>query len=132
MSFNGLLILSSCLPQMPLLCTAWSNILVMHTHPCLIESCLQAVSLYISWIEVSLVVTEQFLGPVFEYLTSREPGLRDGACEFIAALVNKGMPPVKKILMLQSLQVVERISAVREALHTETDADFLARYVCYV
>jgi exportin-T len=113
---------------MSTLCKAWETILSTYegSHHTLVGTCLHAISLYISWIDVSLVANEQFLNPVFRYLNSSVDSLRMGACEFISGLVNKGMPPPNKIQMLLSMQIAERVSVVKANITNDDDNEFLA------
>ena len=111
------------------ICDTWHAILTTYetSHPEVVGRCLQCISLYVSWIDVNLIANDSFLTPVFLYLTSPVDSLREGACDLIIGLVDKGMPPNNKIQLLKSLHVVERVSLARGMTHGAEDIDYVVK-----
>eukprot|EP00047_Mylnosiga_fluctuans_P005282 m.239560 g.239560 ORF g.239560 m.239560 type:complete len:968 (+) comp13498_c0_seq1:141-3044(+) len=115
------------LGAMPAICDAWKAVFAYEAaQPALVGTCLRAMSLYVSWIDLGLVANDGFLAPVFSYLNSGVNELRVGACELVSALVNKGMPPPNKVQLLVSLQIVPRVSAAKAAITADEDNEYVA------
>ena len=114
---------------MPTICDAWFNIINTYnsTDPALVGTCLHTISLYVSWIDITLIANERFLNPIFRFLSSDVDVLREGACECATGLVNKGMSPSTKIQFLQSLQIIERVSAVKASLPPTGNEEYLLK-----
>jgi exportin-T len=110
------------------ICETWHSIISTFGtgSPALTGLCLRCVSLYTAWIDINFVVHERFLTPIFQYFQLNTPELRDGACDCLNGLVNKGMPPQNKIQLIRSLQIAERVSAAKGALHDNIN-DFALR-----
>jgi exportin-T len=122
------------LSAMDTICDAWANIIGIYnaSDPHVVGTCMQVISFYTSWIDISLVANERFLGPVFQFLMSSNSDLREGACDCITGLVNKGMLPAGKIQLIQSLQVLERVSIVKSSLPPSGEEDFLLKLALLV
>ena len=57
---------------------AWHSILLLHdTAATLVESCLKTISLYISWIDITLVANRRFMELFLQFL--HVPALHEGA-----------------------------------------------------
>eukprot|EP00048_Salpingoeca_helianthica_P004023 m.72945 g.72945 ORF g.72945 m.72945 type:complete len:957 (+) comp13011_c1_seq1:158-3028(+) len=113
---------------MATICEAWHGIITTYgaSSPAITGTCLRCISLYTAWIDISFVAHERFLTPIFQFFETPTPELRDGACDCLAGLVNKGMPPQNKIQLIRSLQIPERLSLAKASLRDNTN-DFLLR-----
>eukprot|EP00051_Salpingoeca_urceolata_P013925 m.176325 g.176325 ORF g.176325 m.176325 type:complete len:327 (-) comp17940_c0_seq2:2224-3204(-) len=92
---------------LPFIVNSWHDIFTAFaaTPLCaLAADCLGVAASYISWIDISLVATEQFLTHLFVFMSS--DSLREGAVDCFIALVSKGMDPVAKIELLDSLNLI--------------------------
>ncbi|KAJ2684034.1 pre-tRNA nuclear export protein [Coemansia spiralis] len=89
---------------------AWYNILVhlSGSHPDLAKSTLRLMGVYVSWIDISLVVNQPFVSVIFSLL--KAPALRGQACHCLAEIVGKGMRPVDKLFLIQFLDIVDVMS----------------------
>ncbi|KAJ2160219.1 pre-tRNA nuclear export protein [Coemansia sp. RSA 552] len=86
---------------------AWYAVLVRMsgTHPELAKGVLRLMGVYVSWIDINLIVNQPFMRILFELL--RTPALRCAACTCLAAIVGKGMRAMEKLYLLQFLGIVD-------------------------
>ncbi len=66
----------------------------------LISSCLKTIGLYISWIDINLVVNDEFFPILRPFVNSQNLDLLQGACLLLKGLVSKGMAPFPDKLSL--------------------------------
>lgn len=102
-------------------------------HTSIIASCLQVMSSYIPWIEISLVVSPRFLEVFFRFLLV--PQLRDNACLCLNRVILKGMDAPAKIALIESISIISVVhsvsSQIAEAISSgatseEQEEDFMA------
>nr|XP_057923404.1 exportin-T [Doryrhamphus excisus] len=113
-----------CIPS---LVESWFQILQTYqrSHPELTCQCLEVVGAYVSWIELSLIANERFVNLLLSHMSVEE--LREEACDCLLEIVNKGMDPVDKTKLVESLcQVLQ--SAGFFNMDQEEDVDFLAKF----
>ncbi|XP_061920622.1 exportin-T [Entelurus aequoreus] len=113
-----------CIPS---LVESWFHILQTYqqTHPELTCQCLEVVGAYVSWIELSLIANERFVNVLLSHMSVDE--LREEACDCLLEIVNKGMDPLDKTKLVESLcQVLQ--SAGFFNVDQEEDVDFLAKF----
>ncbi|KAJ3280160.1 pre-tRNA nuclear export protein [Borealophlyctis nickersoniae] len=98
----------------------WYNILTSswQTNPEVANVCLNLFARYVSWIDIKLVVGQDFISGLYQFLTT-EP-LRMAACQCLTEIVNKGMKPLDKLGLLQALNVTD----VLGQLDIEGDVEF--------
>ncbi|CAG8633550.1 24667_t:CDS:10 [Dentiscutata erythropus] len=103
------------------LATAWYDILKDYCtrNQDVAEMCLKIVGLYISWIDISLIVNESFITLLYQLLG--EIRLRIVACECLAEIVCKGMKPLDKFELIQVLNLTN----VMRRLDLSDDIDFV-------
>ncbi|KAJ2795734.1 pre-tRNA nuclear export protein, partial [Coemansia furcata] len=89
---------------------AWYSILVhlSDSHPDLAKSTLRLMGVYVSWIDINLIVNQPFVSIIFSLL--KAPALRGQACHCLAEIVGKGMRSMDKLYLLQFLNVVDIMS----------------------
>ncbi|CAG8808470.1 24641_t:CDS:2, partial [Racocetra persica] len=89
------------------LATAWYDILKDYCtrNQDVAEMCLKIIGLYISWIDISLIVNESFITLIYQLLG--ELRLRIAACECLAEIVCKGMKPLDKFELIQVLNLAD-------------------------
>ncbi|ORX68677.1 Xpo1-domain-containing protein [Linderina pennispora] len=75
------------------------------THPDLARGTLRLIGVYVSWIDINLIVNEAFMMLLFELL--KTPVLRNDACRCLVEIVSKGMRPMEKLYLIQFLNIVE-------------------------
>ena len=68
-----------------------------------------ANSIFIAWIDVSLVVTTSFLPLLFRCLSMPHLSVRLASADLLYELVTKGMPPSDKLELLRVLDISEAI-----------------------
>ncbi|KAM9823831.1 exportin-T [Neosynchiropus ocellatus] len=113
-----------CIPN---LVESWFLILQTYqqSHPELTCQCLEVVGAYVSWIELNLIANDRFVNLLLSQMSVEE--LREEACDCLFEIVNKGMDPVDKTKLVESLcQVL--LSAGFFNIEQEEDVDFLAKF----
>ncbi|XP_059366536.1 exportin-T-like [Carassius carassius] len=111
----------------PALVESWFQILqtFQHTHSELTCQCLEVVGAYVSWIDLNLIANDRFVNLLLSHMSIEE--LREEACDCLFEIVNKGMDPVDKTKLVESLcQVLQ--SAGFFNIQQEEDVDFLAKF----
>ncbi|XP_036314755.1 exportin-T isoform X3 [Pipistrellus kuhlii] len=126
-----------CIPN---LVESWYQILqnYQYTNSEVTCQCLEVVGAYVSWIDLSLIANDRFINMLLGHMSIEV--LREEACDCLFEIVNKGMDPVDKMKLVESLcQVLQSagffiIDQVCDfKLRTvdsfqEEDVDFLARF----
>nr|Q5SPJ8.1 RecName: Full=Exportin-T; AltName: Full=Exportin(tRNA); AltName: Full=tRNA exportin [Danio rerio] len=111
----------------PALVESWFQILqtYQHTHSELTCQCLEVVGAFVSWIDLNLIANDRFVNLLLSHMSMEE--LREAACDCLFEIVNKGMDPVDKTKLVESLcQVLQ--SAGFFNVEQEEDVDFLAKF----
>ncbi|CAG8496785.1 4753_t:CDS:10, partial [Cetraspora pellucida] len=103
------------------LATVWYDILKDYCtrNQDVAEMCLKIVGLYISWIDISLIVNESFITLIYQLLG--EIRLRIAACECLAEIICKGMKPLDKFELIQVLNLAD----VMRRLDLSDDIEFV-------
>ncbi|TSK13525.1 Exportin-T [Bagarius yarrelli] len=111
----------------PALVESWYQILqtYQHSHSELTCQCLEVVGAYVSWIDLNLIANERFVNLLLSHMSVEE--LREEACDCLFEIVNKGMDPVDKTKLVESLSQVLQ-SAGFFNLKQDEDVDFLAKF----
>uniref|UniRef100_A0A8C6Y3P5 Exportin-T n=1 Tax=Naja naja TaxID=35670 RepID=A0A8C6Y3P5_NAJNA len=113
-----------CIPS---LVESWYQILqtYQYTNSELTCQCLEVVGAYVSWIDLSLIANERFINMLLGHMSIEV--LREEACDCLFEIVNKGMDPIDKTKLVETLcQVLQ--SAGLFIVDQEDDVDFLARF----
>ncbi|KAM9704893.1 exportin-T isoform 2-T2 [Menidia menidia] len=113
-----------CIPS---LVESWFQILQTYqqSHPELTCQCLEVVGAYVSWIDLNLIANDRFVNILLGQMSMEE--LREEACDCLFEIINKGMDPVDKTKLVESLcQVLQ--SAGFFNVEQEEDVDFLAKF----
>ncbi|KAL6116542.1 xpot [Pungitius sinensis] len=113
-----------CIPH---LVESWFQILqtYQHSHPELTCQCLEVVGAFVSWIDLNLIANDRFVNLLLSHMSVAE--LREEACDCLFEIVNKGMDPVDKTKLVESLCGVLQ-SAGFFNVDQEEDVDFLAKF----
>ncbi|XP_056879352.1 exportin-T isoform X2 [Takifugu flavidus] len=113
-----------CIPH---LVESWFQILQTYqqSHPELTCQCLEVVGAYVSWIDLNLIANDQFVNLLLGQMSMEE--LREEACDCLLEIVNKGMDPLDKTKLVESLCRVLQ-SAGFFNVEQEEDVDFLAKF----
>ncbi|XP_075328444.1 exportin-T isoform X2 [Odontesthes bonariensis] len=113
-----------CIPS---LVESWFQILQTYqrSHPELTCQCLEVVGAYVSWIDLNLIANDRFVNLLLGQMSMEE--LREEACDCLFEIVNKGMDPVDKTKLVESLCRVLQ-SAGFFNVEQEEDVDFLAKF----
>ncbi|KAM3927543.1 exportin-T [Leptodactylus fuscus] len=113
-----------CIPN---LVESWYQILqtYQHTNSEVTCQCLEVIGAYVSWIDLTLIANDRFINMLLGHMSVEV--LREEACDCLYEIVNKGMDPVDKTKLVESLcQVLQ--SAGFFSINQEEDVDFLARF----
>ncbi|KAG8439616.1 hypothetical protein GDO86_005700 [Hymenochirus boettgeri] len=113
-----------CIPN---LVESWYQILqtYQNSNSELTCQCLEVIGAYVSWIDLSLIANDRFINMLLGHMSVEV--LREEACDCLYEIVNKGMDPIDKTKLVESLcQVLQ--SAGFFSVNQEEDVDFLARF----
>lgn len=113
-----------CIPN---LVESWYQILhnYQYTNSEVLCQCLEVVGAYVSWIDLSLIANDRFINMLLSHMSVEV--LREEACDCLFEIVNKGMDPVEKMKLVESLcQVLQ--TAGFFSIDQEEDLDFVARF----
>ncbi|XP_030004440.1 exportin-T isoform X2 [Sphaeramia orbicularis] len=113
-----------CIPN---LVESWFQILQTYqqSHPELTCQCLEVVGAYVSWIDLNLIANDRFVNLLLSQMSVEE--LREEACDCLYEIINKGMDPVDKTKLVESLcQVLQSVGFFN--VEQEEDVDFLAKF----
>ncbi|XP_065829069.1 exportin-T-like [Oscarella lobularis] len=89
-----------CIPQ---LVDSWLQILSTteqsnHELTCL---CLEAIGTYVAWIDINLIVNDTIVGLLLKYM--RVETLRESAADCLHEIIRKGMDPIAKTKLIESI-----------------------------
>ncbi|KAI9138013.1 armadillo-type protein [Paraphysoderma sedebokerense] len=113
------------------LVTVWYNIL-LHFDTSYVEILsltLKAIAMYISWIDISLVVNPQFIPVIYRFLTPSTSStaeydtLRIAASQAVTEIIGKGMKPNEKLEMVRVLGVFEVLEGVCKEINDAKGTD---------
>ncbi|XP_036375884.1 exportin-T isoform X2 [Megalops cyprinoides] len=113
-----------CIPS---LVESWYQILhtFQHSHFELTCQCLEVVGAYVSWIDLNLIANDRFVNLLLSHMSVEV--LREEACDCLFEIINKGMDPVDKTKLVESLcQVLQTAGFFN--VEQEEDVDFLAKF----
>ncbi|KAL6474664.1 hypothetical protein MHYP_G00182250 [Metynnis hypsauchen] len=111
----------------PALVESWYQILQTYqqSNSELTCQCLEVVGAYVSWIDLNLIANDRFVNLLLSHMSVEE--LREEACDCLFEIVNKGMDPVDKTKLVESLSQVLQSSGFFN-VEQEEDVDFLAKF----
>eukprot|EP01133_Synstelium_polycarpum_P014604 gene14604-17268_t len=91
---------------------SWYNILMVYhtTNPTLANMALKNIKYYVGWIDINLIVNDQFI-PLFCKLLNSKP-LREEVCDCFKEIINKGMDFRAKLSLIQQLQINDIVNFV--------------------
>ncbi|GMH55210.1 hypothetical protein TrRE_jg1000, partial [Triparma retinervis] len=70
------------------------------------------MKLYVSWVDINLIMHENVINAIFGSLTSRQGGVAEAAADCVLEIVNKGMDELMKLQLLQQLNLFEVLSTM--------------------
>lgn len=113
-----------CIPS---LVESWYQILQAYqqTHSELTCQCLEVVGAYVSWIDLNLIANDRFVNLLLSHMSMEE--LREEACDCLFEIINKGMEPLDKMKLVESLGQVLQAAGFFN-VEQEEDVDFLAKF----
>uniref|UniRef100_A0A2R9CHS2 Exportin-T n=1 Tax=Pan paniscus TaxID=9597 RepID=A0A2R9CHS2_PANPA len=85
--------------------------------------CLEVVGAYVSWIDLSLLANDRFINMLLGHMSIEV--LREEACDSLFEVVNKGMDPVDKMKLVESLCQVLQSAGF---FSIDQEEDMLARF----
>lgn len=121
-----------CIPN---LVESWYQILqnYQYTNSEVTCQCLEVVGAYVSWIDLSLIANDRFINMLLGHMSIEV--LREEACDCLFEIVNKGMDPVDKMKLVESLcQVLQSagfFSIDRLLIHEDDDISSNIIGFCY-
>ncbi|KAF3937224.1 Exportin-T [Dactylella cylindrospora] len=116
--------------DMPKLVTTWQEILTQWrtVNAEVVERVLHVFAKWVSWIDISLVVNDTFLGQLAELLQSNGHGpeatkRRKAATETLAEIAGKGMKPNEKLELIGFLGLTNVVKTLISLPEMRSDAD---------
>lgn len=91
------------------------------------NKCLEVVGQYVEWIDINLIVNDEFMGNIFEMLKS--PDLAEHVCDCLCEIVQKGMPPKDKCVLVESLYGALQAAGCF-ALQEHDELESIAKLIC--
>ncbi|KAI9187580.1 pre-tRNA nuclear export protein [Blastocladiella emersonii ATCC 22665] len=99
----------------------WFAIAVAYAnHEDSVVACLKNVALYVSWIDVNLVVNDSWIPLLFQHLESSCHGIRLAALDCLNEIVGKGMKPEDKLELIRALRIFDVLQTVSAQLLPNT------------
>ncbi|XP_070558298.1 exportin-T-like isoform X2 [Ptychodera flava] len=104
----------------------WYQILTTYENTCpeVTCLCLDVVGAYVSWIDITLIANDKFMALLLQHLGVDV--LQESACDCLLEIISKGMNPVDKTELVESLIKVLETAGVLPPKEDE-DIDFLAK-----
>ncbi|CUM64227.1 uncharacterized protein PRCAT00001821001 [Priceomyces carsonii] len=108
--------------DMEALVDSWSKILMNPANsPEILNGTLKIVGQYITWMDISLFVSNQFIGLIFQYLNRKEQ--RNETCLTLAEIISKKMKPINKLELITMLDLATVIESSVD--FNDPDLEFL-------
>ncbi|KAK6201622.1 armadillo-type protein [Scheffersomyces amazonensis] len=102
------------------LVAVWSNILTQISNsPEILNNTLTIVGQYISWMEIGLFVSNDFINSIFQFLNRKDQ--RNITCSTLIEIISKKMKPNNKLELLSLLNLTSVINSIDAS---EDDLDF--------
>ncbi|PSN51529.1 Exportin-T [Blattella germanica] len=101
---------------------SWFHILKSYeaSHLELVNHCLEVVGAYVSWIDITLVANDRFIEMLLSLLQKIET--REAAIDCLLDIINKGMEPLDKLQLIESLvPVLESSNLLKPLKDDESD-----------
>lgn len=91
----------------------WMRILFAYyqPHPDIANSILNIIGLFVSWIDIKLVVNDQFMPSLFQFMTMET--LQISATKCLSEIISKGMSPTDKLGLVQFLNIPNLLSSLK-------------------
>uniref|UniRef100_A0A1X7VQY9 Exportin-T n=1 Tax=Amphimedon queenslandica TaxID=400682 RepID=A0A1X7VQY9_AMPQE len=106
----------NCVPQ---LVESWFQILSCSTAPIdpdLLCQTMNVIGCYVSWIDITLVANDRFVGLLLQYLSVN--ALRESAATCLRDIINKGMEPLSKLELVNSLVKLLETNGILDTQNT--------------
>lgn len=101
---------------------SWYHILKTYetSNPELVNQCLEVIGAYVSWIDIALVANDRFIELLLSLLHMVES--RESAADCLHDIISKGMEPLDKLQLIETLVPVLQNSGILKPLEDdETD-----------
>ncbi|KAK2148689.1 hypothetical protein LSH36_487g04031 [Paralvinella palmiformis] len=86
--------------------------------------CLEVIGAYVSWIDLSLVANDRFVGILLRFMA--KPLLRESSCDCIHEIILKGMDPLGKTKLIESFITVLDSAGLLNTLE-DNEGDYLSK-----
>ncbi|XP_065889699.1 exportin-T-like isoform X2 [Dysidea avara] len=107
---------------------SWYQIMVTfeqynHEVTCLV---MKVVGAYVSWIDINYIANERFSSLLLKYLQVEQ--LRESSCDCLTEIVSKGMDPLNKIELAETLtHTLKEMGVLMTTPSNDDDADFQSK-----
>ncbi|CAD5112752.1 DgyrCDS1970 [Dimorphilus gyrociliatus] len=111
----------------PVLVNSWYEILRMdNVDSQIVCQCLDVIGSYISWIDIDLIANDRFVPIILQCLG--DDLKRESACDCLREIVLKGMQPLSKLKLIDSLtEVLDSLGVFTTPPQGDDVIDFLAK-----
>ncbi|CAB4254733.1 similar to Saccharomyces cerevisiae YKL205W LOS1 Nuclear pore protein involved in nuclear export of pre-tRNA and in re-export of mature tRNAs after their retrograde import from the cytoplasm [Maudiozyma barnettii] len=73
---------------------------------------LSCIGSYISWIDVNLIINEEYISVIYSFLDYHETQI--ACCQCLCEIISKKMKPVDKLTLLSMLSLTEKIAKIEQ------------------
>ncbi|KAJ3109809.1 pre-tRNA nuclear export protein [Phlyctochytrium planicorne] len=92
-----------------------------------VGSLLRIIGLYVSWVDIKLIVSPGFMSSLYEFLAT--PALRSSAVQCLLGIVEKGMSPAEKLDLIEVLRITDVLQQLFSQELDDTIIELLGRLV---
>lgn len=107
---------------------------IVEKSPSVCLACLRSIALYVSWIDINLVVNDRLIPVLFQFVKERGP-LQAESCKCLRAILQKGMDPSSKATMISNLGLIGLAGLLFQNMQDDDDDEYseaLAQFCCTV
>jgi len=98
------------------------------TSPQSLELCLKIVGRYVEWIDVNLIVNDEFMSLILEYVKSSHEYVRESACDCLIGICTKGMSSENKLNLINQIwQALQQIFENAAHVSDEDQIDYIIK-----
>ncbi|KAH3678471.1 hypothetical protein WICMUC_001488 [Wickerhamomyces mucosus] len=121
---NNLLKDSIRINDMNQLTLIWKNFLKDYNdNDEIIQKTLQIIGGYISWIDITLIISSDYINLILQFLNSNSSSIKSTCCLTLSEIISKKMKPDNKLELLSLLNLTQKINILN--LNHSIDLEFL-------
>ncbi len=113
----------------PRLISTWHSIFITYykSNKELALLCLKLFGLYVSWVDIFLIIKPNFLNALYESLSNLNMG--SDAADCLGFIISKGMRPADKLALIQNLNIISILTSLQVGPNQEYFEESIAKLV---